>query len=323
VRRRTPIALVLLLALAAGCDSSSKARHGESTVETVPWTAAKPPEVAARTPAAAPCRPSALAVKRQVKFVPRLNGGIALVQVTNTGKHPCRLTGRPSVRLVKQGGPKQIQKAIPTTPSQFPDVTYPESALLALRPGEAGDVTITWDNWCDPAIPGKPHLPPSALRITLPGGRGSVDADYNAVPPCLDLNAPSTIGVSRFQPNLFPPGRAWTDAFIEASVPGQPVHARRGAILRFRVVLKNASHTPARFDRCPAYIEQLVPNGSIEAYELNCRAAGSIAPGKSVAFAMQVRVPKSAPLGGNGLFWELDPFGARIPSVHARVTIDP
>ena len=37
---------------------------------------------------------------------------------------------------------------------------------------------------------------------------------------------------------------------------------------------------------------------------------------------MQLRVPKDAPLGANGLFWELDPFGARAPQLHARVTID-
>ena len=37
---------------------------------------------------------------------------------------------------------------------------------------------------------------------------------------------------------------------------------------------------------------------------------------------MQIRVPKSAPLGGNGLFWGLDPFGANRLQVHARATID-
>src|SRR5206468_7749361 len=99
----------------------------------------------------------------------------------------------------------------------------------------------------------KPHLPPSALRITLPGGRGSLDMDYNAVPPCIDTRSPTTIGVSVFQPNLIPTGRRWTDAFLNASVPRQPVHGRRGGILRFRVVLTNGSHTTVRFDRCPAY----------------------------------------------------------------------
>ena len=37
---------------------------------------------------------------------------------------------------------------------------------------------------------------------------------------------------------------------------------------------------------------------------------------------MRVRVPSDAPLGANGLFWELDPFGSRNPQLHARVTID-
>jgi hypothetical protein len=106
-------------------------------------------------------------------------------------------------------------------------------------------------------------------------------------------------------------------------VPGQPLHARRGGILRFLVVLRNASQTTARFERCPAYVQQLVPRGTVEVYALNCPAAHSIAAGKRLAFAMRVRVPKNAPLGRNGLFWELDPFGARAPQVHARVTIDP
>ncbi len=271
---------------------------------------------------ATPCRADDLEVQGQVKFVARLHGGIALVPIRNAGTRTCRLTGRPRVRFVKNGGPKQVQKAIPPTPAYFPEVTYPASRLLALQPGESAAVTVTWDNWCDPAVKGKPHLPPSAIRITLPAGRGSVDADYNAVPPCLDLNAPTTIGVSRFQPSLIPGGHPWSDAFLRASVPGQPVHGRRGGILHFRVVLRNVLRTPARFDRCPAYVQQLVPSGKVEVYELNCRAAHPIAPGKSLAFAMQLRVPKHALLGANGLFWELDPFGAKAPKVHARVTID-
>ena len=105
-------------------------------------------------------------------------------------------------------------------------------------------------------------------------------------------------------------------------MPGQPVHGRRGGMLRFRVVLKNRSHTTATFERCPAYIAQLAPSGRVEAHQLNCAAAHPIAPGKSEAFAMRVRVPRNAPLGANGLFWELDPFGSHNPQLHARVTID-
>jgi hypothetical protein len=289
----------------------------------VPWIAATPAQVAEREPVGRACRASDLRPPRQVQFVPRLQGGIALVPLRNVSGSACRLAGRPSVTFVKDGGPVQVEKPFPATPANFPETTYPASSLLALSPGESGDVTIAWDNWCDPVIKGKPHLPPSALRITLPAGRGSLEMDYNAVPPCIDLNSPTTIGVSVFQPNLIPTGRPWTNAFLSATVPGQPVHARRGGTLRFRVVLHNGSKTTVRFDRCPAYAQQLVPRGRVEAYTLNCRAAHPLAPGKTVAFAMRVRVPKRAPLGANGLFWELDPFGARAPQVHARVTIDP
>jgi hypothetical protein len=321
VRRRVTIALVILTALVAGCGSGGK-KPAAAVAPAVPWIAKTPAEVAVRTPVATWCRAANLKPPTEVKFVPNVQGGIALVAIRNTGTRTCRLTGRPLVTFVKKGGPVQVERAIPTTPSVFPEVTYPASALLALRPGESGDVTITWDNWCDPVIPGKPHLPPSAIRITLPGGRGNVDTDYNAVPPCIDPNAPTTIGVSTFQPNLVPQGRPWTDAFLGASVPGQPVHARRGGILRYRVVLRNRSKTAARLDRCPAYAQQLVPRGRVEVYELNCGGVRQIGPGKSLAFAMQVRVPPSSPVGPNGLFWELDPFGGRAPQVHAKVTID-
>jgi hypothetical protein len=278
---RAQVALVLLAVLVAGCSSDSKK---QAVAPAVPWTSETPPQVAERTPVSTPCRAADLDVRGQVKFVPRLDGGIALVVVRNKG--------------------------------------YPASSLLALRPGDLGALTISWDNWCDPLVKGKPHVPPSAVRITLPGDRGSLSADYNAVVPCVDPNAPSTIGVSVFQPSLIPAGRPWTSAFLRASVPGQPVHARRGGILHYRVVLKNDSKTTARFDHCPAYIQQLAPRGKVEAYDLNCSAARSIAHGQSLAFAMRVRVPRDAPLGPNGLFWELDPFGIRAPQLHARVTID-
>jgi hypothetical protein len=320
VRGSFPIALALLLVLAAGCSSDSKKRKSEATV---PWTAKKPPQLAERTPAERPCRGADLRVPGQVKFVPRLQGGIALVTIRNESTHACRLTGRPRVVFVKKGGPVQVQRAIPTTPANFPEITYPASTLLALRPGESAAVTITWDNWCDLVVKGQPHIPPSAVRITLPDGRGRLDADYNAVPPCIDPYSPTTIGVSVFQPSLIPTGqRPWSNAFLRASVPDQPVHGRRGEVLRFRVVLENISRTTARFGRCPAYIQQLVPSGTVEVYELNCAAAGPIAPGKSLAFAMQVPVPKDAPHGANALFWELDPFGIGAPRLNARIKID-
>ena len=311
-----------MAAVAAGCGSSSKKATTVTAGPAVPWTAKRPSLLAARAPVPTACRAADLRVAGQVKFVARLHGGIALVVLRNTGHRTCRLVGRPRVRFVKQRGPVQVQRPIPPVPSNFPEVTLPASSLVALRPGEKAALTVTWDNWCQEKIRGKPHLPPSALRVTLPGGRGHVDADYNAVAPCLDPSKPSVIGVSSFEPSLIEPGRPWATAALRASIPGQPLHARRGAILHYTVELRNLDRAPVRFDRCPAHIAQLAPSGRPDVRELNCAAAHPIPPHGSESFAMELRVPRNAPLGVNGLFWALDPLGARSPQLNARVLVD-
>jgi hypothetical protein len=315
------VVLVVLPACLAACSSGHKQKASPPLGPAVPWVSSRPALFEPRAPVARVCHAADLRVPGQVKFVPRLQGGIALVQLRNRSKHACRLMGRPRVRLVKQGGPVQVDRPVPPTTAEFPDAPYPPSVLGDLRPGEAAAVTITWDNWCDRKIPGKKRLPPSAVRITLPAGRGHVDADYNAVVPCLDPASPSSIGVSVFQPSLVPQQRPWSNAPLIASVPGQPVHGRRGSVLHYRVVLKNYSSSTVRFDRCPPYIQQLAPAGKVDVHTLNCRGAHPVGPRKTIAFAMQIRIPKSSPLGANGLFWELDPYGARSPQAHVRVVV--
>ena len=282
----------------------------------------QPPQVRQREPVSRPCSASDLHVVGPVKFSQWVEGGIAFIGLRNSSTHACRLTGRPGVRFVHRGGPVQVQKTVPPTPMNFPQVAYPESALLALQPGEPAAVTVTWVNWCDPVVKGRPHVPPSSLRLTLPHGRGHLDAGYNAVVPCVAPGSPTTIGVSAFQGALVRNGKAWNGPALQASLPGPTLHGRRGGMLRFRVVLKNVSQTTARFDRCPAYVEQLAPAGTVQVYDLNCAAAHPIAPGKELAFSIQLRVPEKAPIGPNGLFWALDPFGAQAPQVHGRVLID-
>jgi hypothetical protein len=315
--------LVVVAIASAGCASSGSRHHTEPTTTepAVPWTQARPPQLADRAAVARRCRAADLGLPDQVKFGPRLNGGITVVTLRNVGRHTCRLAGRPRVRFVHKIPPAQVQKAVPPAGSSYPEVTYPGSSLLALRPGEFGAFTVTWDNWCDPKIPGKKRVPPQAIRVTLPDGGGSLDTDYNAVPPCLDPSRPSSIGVSVFQPTPVRPRRPWTSAFIAASIPGRPLRARRGGVLRFRVVLANRSKVAATFDRCPAYIQELAPAGRPEVYSLNCRKALPIPPGGSRAFAMRLTVPPRSPLGHNGLFWTLDPFGQGGPGLNVRVDV--
>jgi hypothetical protein len=318
-------ALVLLVAAgiaAAGCGSSKAKHQSASTEAAVPWTPAQPPQLAARAAVSRRCRASDLRLPDQVKFAPHLDGGIALVAILNAGREACRLTGRPGVRFVHAVPPRQVQKPFPPTATTFPEVALPASSLLALRPGETGAVTVYWDNWCDPQIKGKKRVPPKAIRITLPDGDGSLQTDYNAVPNCLDPGNPSTIGVGTFQPTPVPPASRWTSALVRASIPDRPLQVRRGGVLHFRVVLKNTSQTAAGFDRCPAYIQQLAPAGKLETYLLNCKSAHPIGPGKEAAFAMRLKVPRSAPLGHNGLFWLLDPFGGQQgPELTVRVDV--
>jgi hypothetical protein len=322
MRMKLATALAVSLVLTAGCGGSKKAAPSYDG-PVVPWTPSQPAELAERTPVSTPCRAANLAVTGQVDFEAYGNGGgIAVIALQNKGKRACRLEGTARVRLVKDGGPRQVNAPIQRPPLIFPDTAYPLSTLLAIRPGEYAGLTVTWDNWCDPQIPGKKRVPPSAVRITLPKGTGHVDADYNAVPPCSDPKRPSTIGVSPFETAKVKAVPPWTTAPVTASVPNQPVHGKRGELLRFVVVIKNTSRETVSFDRCPAYVQQLVPAGQVEVHALNCARAKPIAPGKSEGFAMAIRVPKNAPLGGNGLFWALDPFGAKQPQLNARAAID-
>jgi Protein of unknown function (DUF4232) len=323
MRTKLAIALLAPLVLLAGCGGSKHAQTFNGAV--VPWIASQPSQLAPRTPVSTPCKADDLAVHGQVSFQDNGQGGaIAVVALKYNGKQPCRLDGRPSVKLVKHGGPKQVNAPMARPPLTFPDTAYPLSSLDAIRPGEYVGLTISWSNWCDPKIPGVKRVAPSSVRFTLANGTGHVDGDYNAVPQCLNAKQPSTIEVSPWETAKVTPTPAWTasTASVTASVADAPVHGTRGQLLHFTVVLKNTSREPIRFDRCPPYVQQLVPEGQVEVHMLNCAGAKPIEPGKSEGFAMQVRVPKNAPLGGNGLFWALDPFGAKEPQLSARAIID-
>src|SRR3954463_11275598 len=225
----------------AGCGGSKTADPNVGG-PVVPWISAQPSELAERTPSSTPCQAADLAVKGKVEFVANgRGGGIAVVALVNTGKQECRLEGRPSVKLVHGDKPEQVNAPIDRPPVIFPDTAYPLSSLLAIRPGEVAGLTVTWTNWCDPQIPGVKRVAPSAVRITLPNGTGHLDADYNAVPACIDPSHPtSTPQVSPSEAAKVKPVPPWPPPGpVKASVPPQPVHGKRGELLGFTVVLEN------------------------------------------------------------------------------------
>jgi uncharacterized protein DUF4232 len=330
VKRR----LVLLAALAAlaGCGGSDagKATAGHAA-PLVPWSDEPVPALAgATTASAAPCRAAQLRPDGDgFTFQASVGGAAGSVVLRNAGKVPCRLSGRPGVRFVgAPRAPRQRQVALPPEEPSFPQVRRPDAWLRAIPPGEPVALAVVWRNWCVPgADAGTPLVPPTAARVTLPGG-GSLDVPYNAVTTCERPEGPSTIGVRPFQPPLLPDTEPWTAQRLTArilTVDGArgPVHGRRGEVARYAVELYNAGSAAVGFDTCPFAVQTLAPAGHPEAHALNCAEAKPLAPGSSLRLEMRIAIPADAPTGPNGLFWVLDPTGAHGPEAVGRLIVDP
>jgi hypothetical protein len=323
--------LFVLVVVVAGCGSHH-AKAPPPAPPLVRWAdIATPALQVPQGAAAAPCRAANLKVVGQgFVFQSAPSGAVGAVVLRNDGSAPCRLTGRPNVRFV--GAPRQPAQhevALPEQVAQFPQVRRPDAVLLALQPADTAVLALEWSNWCVPGarqVKGK-LIPPSAVRVTLSGGRGSLDVPYNAVTPCTRPGAPSTIGVHPFQPPGLPNKRPWTSAIFAGKIftiagGPSPLHAVRGRVLRYAIRLRNQSPTTVRFANCPLIAEELAPKGTVEAHQLNCGdGTRRVAPGGSIRFEMRLRIPASAPTGVNGLFWVLDPLGGQNAETVALVVV--
>jgi hypothetical protein len=186
-------------------------------------------------------------------------------------------------------------------------------------------VQLDWRNWCVPHTSAAP-VPPRAIELTLPAGGGRVDVAYNAVPPCESPILPSTIGVRPFRPAPLPDTPQWTSTAVQAQIrpwPGGRLTGRRGTVARYLVLLHNPSTAPIPFTRCPLLVEMLAPAGRPEVHQLNCRPVGTLPAGGTLRFEMRIQIPADAPLGNNGLFWELDPTGSGAPEAVSRLVVMP
>src|SRR4051812_41837295 len=116
MRPKLAIALMAPLVLMGGCGESKPAAQ-KFDGPVVPWVSTQPSELAERTPVSTPCRAADLAVQGQVDFEAYGNGGgIAVIALQNKGKQQCRLDGSPRVKLVKRGGPRQVNMPIQRPP---------------------------------------------------------------------------------------------------------------------------------------------------------------------------------------------------------------
>jgi hypothetical protein len=290
-----------------------------SAVLPIPWIDRQPVKASAHPPLAAPCRASQLGSRL---FLQGATGSlVGGVDLTNNGRRACALVGRPVVSFVGATKPVMVLAAAPQT-GQDAALLDPPGSLRALEPGKAASVSLWWSNWCGRGgrAGGRGGVPPSAIRLGLPGGT-TVLLPLRRASRCDDPHAPSTIQVGPFQPALRHLGPSSRLPLAAAIFGSRPFRARTGTIFHFVVGLTNTSSTPFSFgNTCPVYEESLDrPRG--HAYVLNCRPAGSIPPHRTVRFAMRLRVPAPSRGGDNLLTWELAPETYLAPNASADVRV--
>jgi len=282
-----------------------------AAVTVIPWVPASPP-TPVLAPVAPPCRLSQLHVdgadRKAGVFANGATGSlVGWVTFRNDGR-TCSLMGRPRVRFLG-AAERQVQRPLPEeTPA--PDVLPPPFSVRALPHARTANVEIWWSNWCG-------TRPPTAIEVTMPSG-GSVRLKVATAPRCDVPGSPSTATVGRFAP-LVPAPRESTRLPLRVGFDRPSYHVAAGAKLRYRVILRNTSRKPFHFAACPLYFESL--GNAHETHVLNCRPSGTLAPGGSVTFAIELRIPRGIRRGRNALFWEIGLGTYLPPSWGARATV--
>jgi hypothetical protein len=312
------------VALAFGLTSAAL------TGPVIPWRADRPPRIP-EPPLAKPCD---AAVLRAKPFFQGAHGSlVGGVTLSNTGRTKCSLRGRVTARFAGGSAEGTAWTVVAgPAPRRDPSAVYDrDSSLRALAPGRGADIHMRWVNWCPPGTTvTSTGPPPDGLIVDLPRGRGSLRVPLTSAPRCDFPAQPSTLVVgppARRGRYLPPSSRLPFRASINAPTVGiggkrlPTLRARRGHVLGYTVTLVNVSRRPFRFRRCPTYTEHLAPRGPSATLILNCRPAGTLAPGGRARFAMRLQIPAATPLGPHGLSWELAPATHLPPFATVRVVV--
>jgi hypothetical protein len=308
--------------------SSASAAGGS----VIPWLSQRPVKAFANPPLASPCRASDLHAHL---FMQGATGSlVGGVELRNAGARPCSLLGWPTVSFAGGGatGERWQVKKLAASRAPLDVLADPPGSLRALQPGKSAGVSLFWSNWCGPgATPtGSGGALPGSIVLRLASGT-SISIPVAHAPRCDAPQVPSTLSLGPFTPTErhLPessrlPLRATIvgarPAQIKPGVKGFLVH--RGELFRYRVSVTNTGRDTFRFARssCPVYIEQPDP-APAQVYVLNCRPVDAIAPGGTVVFAMQARIPTKVRLGAGSLTWELAPKTYEAPFTAAPLWV--
>lgn len=327
-RRRLWIA-VLALAVAGASTGIALTSGGGGSSGAIPWLPTRPQLGPAKPPLAPAC--SAAQLQATLSVQAAAGNFAAPISIVNRSSQPCALVGRP--RLSFAGAPRWHVAPMQGGGAIFFDpLAPPLGSLRALPPGEHVFVQLMIPLCAGPLRWTKgPH----ALVFTAPGGgrlrldnrNTELSARFAECGPSM----PAAVQATRFLPYVpqGPPSSALPlrarivspgpIAIKDKTLFGASLVAHLGSWLSYTVVLTNTSHAkPFRFGRrCPAYTERIA--GQTQAYVLNCHAVRSIGPGRSVRFAMRVRVPAHSSESPPSLVWTLAPHTYGAPQTGAVV----
>jgi hypothetical protein len=330
-RRRLIAAAALMVAGAVVGGVLAFGGSGSASPGRIPWLPTRPQLGPTNPPLAPACTAAQLRGTLELQGATgNLAGGISIV---NRSSDPCSLVGRPKLGFA--GATAKWRETRYRYPTPFDPLAPPRGSLRALRPGESVVVGLWWSNWCGRSSEknGNSGEGPTAMLLKAPGG-GTIALRQNQIggerrplgtPPC--YASPSTLGASRFTPYV-PQGPPSSELPLRARIvsgvagAGPPSFvARPGSWLSYTVVLTNRGKQMFRFGRtCPSYTEGGFGK-RLQAYVLNCRPVSSIGPGKSVSFAMRLRVPRHFDSSGPAFGWTLAPHTWNAPQALGVVSV--
>jgi hypothetical protein len=325
VARNGCLLVVGLVLLSTALLANAHRAIAAKSPPVVPWL----DQELKRAPAHPPLKPRCRAANLRAQLFLQGATGALVGGVTLTNRGPaCALLGWPRVSLAGPAAKttRWWVRRVASTGGASDPLADPPGSLRALGRGRSARVGVVWSNWCGPGSSpaGSSGQRPSALLLGL-ASRTIVRLPLARAPRCDAPSSPSKLLVAPFRPSVpqLPPGSGLSLrlTIVPRTSAANPLPARRGQLLRYRVAVTNAGHRPYRFGRsCPLYFEQL---GGIpaRAYVLNCHAAAVIGPGRSLLFAIALPVPVAAHLGGNELTFELAPRTSDPPVAQAQVRV--
>ena len=246
------------------------------------------------------------------------NGATGHVEVgfafASRGVRACYVEGTPAVVLLDAAG---LDLGFKNRAPYFPDEVSgralvepgpPPSPYTALKYGQAG-LTIDWVSQPEACPLGEAASHVGSVRIQI-ADVGPFTFRLPAEPVGYACQGVGVGDLADPPIEASPPAQApLPDVTIEA-----PATVKAGTTLNYVVMLSDSTRQPTNLPAdCPNYEEELFPViasgspplGGKHIYQLNCKAAGGLAPGKPMAFAMVIPVPADAARGDYTLVFDL------------------